>query len=90
MDLEASCLLLQMGEDDFASTKLLPISMNTAGQHFGIDINLRPIAKTLSKSKWAVDSHYFIVVDDQSRSRKIRVGAKVYAFRGPAGLGHFV
>jgi hypothetical protein len=79
-----------MGEEDFASTKLLPISMNTAGQHFGIDINLRPIAKSLSKSKWSVDSHYFMVVDDQSRSRKMRVGAKIYGFRGQADLGHFV
>lgn len=54
-----------------------------------MDINLRSIAKTLTKQKYAVDSTYFMVVDDQSRSRKIRVGAKIYAFRGQATLGTF-
>jgi hypothetical protein len=59
-------------------------------EKFGIDINLRPIGKSLGRQKYAINSHYFLVIDDQSRCKKIRVGAKIYAFRGQASLGPFV
>jgi hypothetical protein len=55
-----------------------------------MDVNLRPIAKALGRQKYSVNSHYFLVIDDQSRSKKIRVGAKIYAFRGQASLGPFI
>lgn len=55
-----------------------------------MDINLRPIAKSLGRQRYAVNSHYFLVVDDQSRTKKIRIGTKIYAFRGQVTLGPFV
>ena len=55
-----------------------------------MDINIRPIAKSLGRQKYAINSQYFVVVDEESRSKKIRVGAKIYAFRGQASLGGFV
>lgn len=56
----------------------------------GMDINMRPIAKMLAKQKYAVASHYFLVVDEQGKSRKMRIGAKISAFRGQAALGNLV
>ena len=64
--------------------------MAIGSERYGMDINLRPIAKLLGRQKFTVHSQYFIVVDDQSRSRKMRVGAKLYAFRGQGSLGPFV
>jgi hypothetical protein len=55
-----------------------------------LDINLRPIAKHLHTHKLFVDSHYFLTVDQQARPSKLRVGLKVYAFRGTLPLSHFV
>lgn len=55
-----------------------------------MDINLRPIAKLLGRQKYTVHSQYFIVVDDQSRPKKLRVGLKLYAFRAQANFTHFV
>ena len=51
---------------------------------------MRPLASTIAKQKYAVDSSYFIAVNEQSRASKLRIGAKVYILRGNAGLGGFV
>lgn len=82
--------MLQLPEDEFSSLKILPIKIITAARHLGIDINLRPVGRMLERQKTFVDSHYFLVVDDHSRSTKIRVGAKIYAFRGPSQLAVFI
>jgi hypothetical protein len=79
-----------MGEEEFSVTKILAISVTAGSEKYGMDINLRPIAKLLGRQKYAVNSQYFLVVDDQSRSKKIRVGAKIYAFRGQANFEPFV
>ena len=50
---------------------------------------MRPIAKVLAKQKYFSDNNYFITVDDQSKLRKLRIGAKIYAFRGSSVLNHF-
>jgi hypothetical protein len=84
------CLCLQMGEEEFASLKILPLKVQTQRQQLGLDINLRPVAKTLSKQKYFVDSHYFMVVDGESQPCRMRVGCKVYGFRGTGQLSHFV
>ena len=44
----------------------------------------------LAKQKYFCDHNYFITLDDQSKLRKLRIGAKVYAFRGSSTLNHFV
>ena len=64
--------------------KIVPIKIVTAHQQFGIDLNLRNIAKNLSRQKFTVDSHYFIALDERTQPIKLRVGLKVYVFRGPA------
>ena len=42
------------------------------------------------KQKYFVKSHYFLAVDGESRPSKLRVGCKVYGFRGTAQLSHFI
>lgn len=44
----------------------------------------------LARQKHSINSQYFIVVDDQSRTKKIRVGIKLYAFRAQGSFGPFV
>lgn len=79
-----------MGEEQFSQTKILAVNVIAGSERFGIDINLRPIAKSLGRQKYSVNSHYFLVIDDQSRCKKIRIGANIYAFRGHASLSSFV
>ena len=63
----------------------------TQKQQLAIDINIRPIAKTLqAKQKYFVDSHYFLAVDNNAQPSKVRVGCKVYGFRGNAQLSNFI
>ena len=70
--------------------KIISVTMHTSSERFGIDLNMRPIAKILQRQNHFVDSHYFLAVDSNSRPRKMRVGMKVYAFKGSSLLGSFV
>jgi hypothetical protein len=70
--------------------KIVPIKIITPHQQFGIDLNLRHIAKNIGKQKYSIDSHYFIVLDDKTQPVKIRVGLKIYVFRGPTEISGFV
>jgi len=76
--------MLHLSYEDFYSLKIVPIKLITPHQQFGIDLNLRHIAKNIHKQKYSVDSHYFIVLDDKTQPVKIRIGLKLYVFRGPA------
>jgi len=76
--------MLHLNYQDFHSMKILPINIVTGRQQFGIDVNLRNIEKSLAHKKLTVDSHYFIALDDHTRPIKLRVGLKVYVFRGPS------
>ena len=68
----------------------MPIRVSTNSKPLAIDINLRPVAKSLSKQKFYVDSHYFVAIDSESQLSKVRVGSKIYAFKGTSQIEHFV
>lgn len=55
-----------------------------------IDINLKSVGKKLSKEKYTVNNQYFVVVDHDSHTKKMRVGMKLYSMRGSAMIGNFV
>ena len=37
-----------------------------------------------------MDSHYFVAIDSESQLSKVRVGSKIYAFKGTSQIEHFV
>jgi len=59
-------------------------------QKFAMDISLRPITKKLSKQNYFAGGGYFLVVDENSEMVKMRVGARVIAFKGNSILEPFV
>lgn len=75
--------MLHLSYEDFYSMKIVPVKIITPHQQLGIDLNLRHIVKNINKQKYSVDSHYFIVLDEKTQPVKLRVGLKVYLFRGP-------
>lgn len=72
------------------NTKVLPINVVTNGNKLAIDINMKPVGRQLSKEKHYVHSQYFMVVDQHSAPRKMRVGIKISAFRGGIHLSDFI
>jgi hypothetical protein len=81
---------MHLSEEEFHSLKILPITVLTNGQKLALDINVKSISKNLIKEKYSINSQYFILVDQNSHAKKMRVGAKIYTFRGHVGLGNFV
>ena len=55
-----------------------------------IDINLKSISKKLTKDKYNIANQYFVVVNEESRPMKIRVGLKIYTFKGTSLLTNFI
>lgn len=81
---------MRLTREEFTSLKIVPVKVFTPSQPLALDINLRPIANCLQTQKMYVNAHYFTIVDHNSKLKKIRVGAKLYAFRGPNLLSNFV
>ena len=84
------CLSFQMTEDEFSDIKILPVKIVTQHKNFAMDINLQAVTKAFSKQKYFVESQYFVVVNQEARLMKMRVGCKIYALRGNSDLLPFV
>lgn len=80
-------IVLPLTEEQFFSTKIIPISiLFDQNQKFALDISMRPILRKITKQNYSVNEGYFLVVDEQSQMTKMRVGARVIAFKGSSTL----
>ena len=81
---------MHLNEQDFNSTKIIPITIVSNNERLAVDINLKAIIKQLSKEKYSINSQYFLIVDGSSKCKKMRLGMKIGVFRGSILLGNFV
>jgi hypothetical protein len=84
-------IAISLPEEQFMSTKIIPITIIfDQNKKFAIDINLKPITKRLNQQNCFATAGYFLVVDQNSELTKMRIGARVIAFKGNSIIEPFV
>ena len=81
---------MHLNEETFQDLKLIPLSLIIGVQKFAVDIDVNSLTKGLGRDRYAIGNRYFVVVDQEGKARRIRLGLRLMIFRGTYGAGGFI